>query len=127
MSPIAAFDSELAWAAGFFDGEGWIGSRYATCAKEKPKYRRIEIGITQVDPEVLNRFKNAVGVGAVKGPYYSDLKRGRSRRWYFSAAGAVTAWRVFWDLEPYLSPIKRAQFTEALDWYEESPVSLSEE
>lgn len=121
-------DTELAWAAGFFDGEGWVGARYAKVSKKQPLYRRIEVGIGQVDPRVLERFQAAVGgVGTVKGPYAPDKRGGRQPRWYYQLAGPKTIWRIFWDLEPYLSPVKREQFLTALNWYEESPVSLGRE
>lgn len=60
---MRAMDREaLAWAAGFFDGEGHTGR--ATHGRKRPI-----VTITQVDRRVLDRFRAAVGVGRVYGPY----------------------------------------------------------
>jgi hypothetical protein len=60
----------------------------------------------------------------VKGPYAGNQRTSRdSPRWYYACVGVKSVWLVFWDLEPYLSPIKRAQFLNSLNWYEESPVT----
>ena len=61
---------ELAWAAGFFDGEGctciWKGNTGFN-------NRRVQVQIHQSSadgtPEVLKRFLEAVEVGKIYGPY----------------------------------------------------------
>lgn len=83
-------ETELAWAAGFFDGEGWttVSGRY------------VQIGVTQVEQQPLERFLKAVGWGSIS----------RSRRtaaWRVSGEGA---YRVIEALWPYLSDPKREQF-----------------
>lgn len=70
-------DYELAWAAGFFDGEGttsylrkgtWIGPR---------------LSVAQNNVATLQRFQNAVGCGKIyehttrKGMYQWTLQRGK--------------------------------------------------
>lgn len=52
---------EMAWAAGFFDGEG--------CFSYSRKVYTPTIAIAQVDRQVLDRFRAAVGIGKVYGPY----------------------------------------------------------
>lgn len=59
---------ELAWAAGFFDGEGCVTSSEAGS-------RRPMMFITQYDPRLLRRFRQAVGFGKVYGPYRSGSRR----------------------------------------------------
>ena len=54
---------ELAWAAGFFDGEGCF------CFSEAGQY--VCVSITQTEREPLDRFERAVGLGKVNGPYGS--------------------------------------------------------
>lgn len=56
---------ELAWAAGFFDGEG-----STTCSGRKNHHRKyIRMGVSQVNPEPLERFNGAVGnIGSIHGP-----------------------------------------------------------
>lgn len=51
-------DLELAWAAGFFDGEGCFGGQ-----------RYLSASIGQVNRTNLFRFQAAVGVGVVSRPY----------------------------------------------------------
>lgn len=51
----------LAWAAGFFDGEG--------CFSYSKSSKHVCISITQRDIEVLERFKESVGLGRIYGPY----------------------------------------------------------
>lgn len=54
---------ELAWAAGFFDGEGCFSYT------DKAGYGAAAIG--QVDREPLERFQRAVGgMGRIYGPYF---------------------------------------------------------
>ena len=101
---------ELAWAAGFFDGEGHVGA-----VRPAKKFQRIDfaqIAITQIDRYVLDRFRDAVGVGKVYGPY---RQQGRSQPQYryivqhYPKTQAVCA--MLW---PWLGPVKRAQFSRAL-------------
>lgn len=55
---------ELAWSAGFFDGEGTIGLINASIRKPN-----LQLSVRQVRREPLDRFQKAVGVGTIGGPY----------------------------------------------------------
>jgi hypothetical protein len=95
---------ELAWAAGFFDGEG------CTSKRSSPQ-TGICIFIWQNDREVLDRFRNAVGVGKVYGPYSFPSQHGRVNHQYAIANGnSIT---VLDQLFPFLSSIKREQAIKA--------------
>lgn len=102
--------SELAWAAGFFDGEG---STIARSFKTRPGYRQLAIslpqsGDTTSPPKVLLRFQRAMGgMGTISGPN-SD---------------GIYAWRVLGReqvhvtlqlLWPFLSDVKREQAARAI-------------
>lgn len=91
---------ELAWAAGLFDGEGWVG----------PINKRREIGIRvgQVDRRVLDRFAAAVGVGTIYGPY--RLKRSVQSIYVYHAGGFHRTQAVMAMLWRWLSPVKRQQY-----------------
>ena len=52
---------ELAWAAGFFDGEGSTSLLKA----QRDKYSYIRMSVSQKNPDCLHRFKNAVGKGKI--------------------------------------------------------------
>jgi hypothetical protein len=68
---------EVAWAAGFFDGEGTTGT-YRD-GSTTTKRCRIQISASQNDREVLDRFAMIVGVGKVGGPY-DNVKSSKIRR-----------------------------------------------
>jgi len=105
---------EIAWAAGFFDGDGWIGIYRPKRAVKYPSQAlpHLQLTFTQADRQVLDRFRNAVGVGKVYGPY-GPYKQPRSPMWVYRAewlqAQAVAA--MLWK---FLSPVKRRQTAEAL-------------
>jgi hypothetical protein len=50
---------DLAWAAGFFDGEG------TAYAKKNGKYRYLYLGLSQRDIRPMNRWVNIVQCGRV--------------------------------------------------------------
>lgn len=91
---------ELAWAAGFFDGEGCtmatgLGKRWA------------RISITQVDREVLDRFHRATfGLGEIYGPY--GYVKGQPQLRY-TLYGRPNVQAVIAALWPWLGTVKREQ------------------
>lgn len=93
-------NTELAWAAGFFDGEGCTSLK----AKRKPC-----LSVTQKYPECLQRFQAALGLGKIYGP----IEQKGNQIYIFSiqnARGVDTALSLLW---PFLSSIKRAQAEKA--------------
>jgi hypothetical protein len=104
---------ELAWAAGFFDGEGHVSCR--PTRNSRSRAYRMYVQISQTDPEPLLRFKAAVhGVGVThgpfmpKGPQWSPVWTYRANR--FEQAQAVLA--MLW---PFLSGPKRRAAQIALE------------
>ena len=98
---------ELAWAAGFFDGEGCC-SVFRVKDREKP-YSYTSLQISQSDIRPLERFKAAIGsCGHLYGPH--DRHRPNTRPEYtwrcnrYEHVQAVIA--LLWK---YLSPVKRNQ------------------
>src|SRR5262245_61060169 len=63
----ATRNEQLAWAAGFFDGEGCVTSSDNRSARPM-------LFITQHDPRVLRRFWKVIGQGKVYGPYRSGWR-----------------------------------------------------
>ncbi|MGH2490676.1 MAG: hypothetical protein ACRDF9_04135 [Candidatus Limnocylindria bacterium] len=97
---------ELAWAAGFFDGEGWA-------AKQKP--RGVQARINQADPNgvpsALLRFQAALnGLGRIGGPT-CEPERKEMYRWIVSSRGDVEL--LLELLRPWLGPIKLLQLARA--------------
>jgi hypothetical protein len=103
---------ELAWAAGFFDGEGWANAVGASGRRTKQPYARINQADPNGVPEVLLRFQRALGgLGRVGGPY---LEQGRKDiyRWHVSSRGDVELLHHF--LLPWLGQVKLVEFGQAL-------------
>ena len=108
---------QLAWAAGFFDGEGCTGSG---ADKRRPNSVRIYVSVGQqsksreIVPSVLTRFQRAVGgMGYIRAPYFDDRSGTYAHQWRadsFEEAQAVIA--LLWS---NLGAIKRAQATNAFE------------
>lgn len=101
--------AELAWAAGFFDGEG---STIARTYTDRPGYYQLNVTVPQacahgVPPSLL-RFQLAMlGMGEINGPAADDL--------YMLRFGARAEIRVVLQLLwPHLGEVKRAQATSAI-------------
>lgn len=98
--------TELAWAAGFWDGEG---SAYLTGSSDRATRQpqaRINQSSTTGVPTVLSRFHAAVGLGSISGP---ELKHGREPlyRWVISRRSEIE--EVATVLCPWLGGVKREQ------------------
>ena len=97
--------TELAWAAGFFDGEGHVRCNVGG---------RIALTIAQIDPTVLIRFQSAMGgLGKLYGPYKQKVPNGHEY-WQYSVNGFVKVQQVLVLLWSYLSLVKREQFRVAM-------------
>lgn len=101
---------ELAWAAGFFDGEGYVGVYYdRRAALPKPK---LQVSINQVNPEHLHRFRAAVGrLGNLTGPY----KNGKWQPHFTYTAYGTAGITVMEMLAPYLTGEKVDNFEGAME------------
>jgi hypothetical protein len=112
-------DTELAWAAGFFDGEGSVSRMYPSRNKRNKKgeqypsgekgYMQIQVAQREDNAEVLHRFAAAVGVGSVRGPYgpYKGASI-NAKPYYLFGVYTKTAEAVLDAIWPWLSSRKRA-------------------
>ena len=94
--------SEIAWAGGFFEGEGcWGLNRGVPVAR-----------ITQVDREPLERFRQAVGMGKVYGPY-GPYRGQKSQIFSYDVSGEARIEKLLSVLRPWLCSrrIQRAEDT----------------
>lgn len=103
---------ELAWAAGFFDGEGCTGIGHQKAGKGNDY---LAVAISQKYPEVLHRFQAAVGLGKVYGPYVS-----RGATTYKYAVSHRKAKEVLEQIWPFLGERKRAQVLQAQERIEQA-------
>jgi hypothetical protein len=107
-------ENELAWAAGFIDGEGYI-----KWTVDKRGYGRLELDVAQVVKTPLERLQKIFG-GGLYGPYQYKTNKQPHYRWIlhgFAAREAVIR------MLPYFS-VKEQQARKALDSfhdYQEEP------
>jgi len=102
--------ARLAWAAGFFDGEG---TTIARSDARRPDYFQLEVSVPQSGPdgvpEVMRKFQGAMlGVGRI-----DPQPGGRMHKW--CAGGRATAELSLALMWPWLGPVKRAQAVGAID------------
>jgi hypothetical protein len=96
---------DFAWAAGFFDGEGWANR------SGRGVHSRInQAGLDGV-PKVLTKFQRIVGVGRIKGPV---IVEGRQPLYYWEATSRPDLTQVVDRIGPWLCPVKRAEFARTL-------------
>lgn len=106
-------ETELAWAAGFFDGEGSVCLHAGTRVRNGREYEycRARILVAQSGHDgvpLLRRFAAAVGVAneRIYGPYIRGSKKVSYQLHIYTQADVK---RVMAALDPYLSAPKREQ------------------
>ena len=111
---MATWREELAWCAGFFDGEGHIGTGIGRI-KGKWTARPLRLNVSQTDRFVLDRFRDAVGIGRVSGPFDRSKRRpNESAVFYYQVSRFAYVQAVVALLWTWLSPVKREQARAAL-------------
>lgn len=105
---IRCDDCEVAWAAGFFDGEGFV---YATM---QGKYMAFHLQVVQSGesmPHVISRFQKAIGLegGFIFGPQRPYGVQ-RLPKWGYRLSNKKRITEAMEKLYPFLSEVKRAQW-----------------
>lgn len=108
--PLPLDQELLAWAAGFFDGEG---TAFARTDGDRPGYRQLDVSVPQCGhdrvPEALLKYQRSMlGVGRIYGPNKNDVYVWRAG----GRLGAEAALGLMW---PHLGQVKRTQAIEALE------------
>jgi hypothetical protein len=96
---------DFAWAAGFFDGEGWAAFQH------RGTRARINQAGPDGVPDVLLKFQRIVEVGRIDGPVIAE---GKQPLYYWEATSRPDVARVAELIGPWLCPVKRAEFEGAL-------------
>src|SRR5438093_6356774 len=109
---LSSFDPlQIAWAAGFFDGEGSTIAYFPN--RKKSRYLRVQASVPQSGhggavPEVLHRFQAAMlGMGKIVGPNEYGIYVWHTRGFEETQAAIAMLWQS-------LGAIKRAQAATAL-------------
>lgn len=90
---------DLAWAAGFFDGEGCFSHS---------KRSSMVAQITNSDPDILRRFQLLIGQGKIYGPYRYETTFGNNKeRWVYASTGNENVQHVLGSLWFRLGRAKR--------------------
>lgn len=110
----------LAWAAGFFDGEGSTTLQNANSTRPRD-YLTPQLTISQHgSPECLVRFQAAVGgLGKLRGPDTYPQQGYTGQRWTWAARRHDNAQAVLACLWPWLSGPKREQALRVFRAYNE--------
>lgn len=107
--------ADLAWVAGFFDGEGYIG------AGGSPGKRTIEMSIAQATtgelPLTITRVALILGVGNLRGPRIPPNAWSKLPQYVWKAGAFEDVQYATAMLWRWLGPVKRAQAREALLHY----------
>jgi hypothetical protein len=112
----------LAWAAGFYDGEGSTATYHAYTKEHVAKDGKksilssdnISMAVSQVDKRPIERFKSIMGnVGSINGPY-KDKRPTSSPIWWYRISGVNNVREALRKLWPWLSEPKREQAEKAL-------------
>ena len=101
-----ATSEELAWAAGFFEGEGSVSIQRDKRRPHHPGYPVAQISNT--DKEILDRFSLIIGVGSITGPKI----RGTNKPIWFWQATASNFYVAVEMLYPRLGTRRRSRIDE---------------
>ena len=109
---------ELAWAAGFFDGEGCT---YSTISEN-----RVVVGVmvSQASRDLLDRFREAVGFGKVYGPYKNNGSFSKGPKYSWSAPGLERVQALVAMLWFKLGAVKKQQAAAVLTRYKLNPPAI---
>ncbi|HEY8806697.1 MAG TPA: hypothetical protein VIN70_03840 [Candidatus Limnocylindria bacterium] len=98
----------LAWAAGFYDGEG---TTFAKSDSDRPGYHQLYVSVPQAGistPRVLERFRSSLfGMGRIDPPSTNGAYVWRARGFVDAQQSVICLW-------PYLGTIKRQQAAAAM-------------
>lgn len=98
---------ELAWCAGYFDGEGCF---YLSHLKNEAHSLVFGASLKQVELETLEKFHRVVTVGSIKGPYKTAT--GQIYRW--AVYGFEKTQFLACVMWPWLGTVKKEQWKSAL-------------
>lgn len=101
---------EIAWVAGFFEGDGIVYVRRA-----KPGRRRaaVYLSIGQTDLERLERVQQALKCGSIRGPYSPARNKLATRQqWFWTVSKGADVRRSIDEMWPYLGETTRQRIIE---------------
>src|SRR4051812_22686949 len=110
-------ESEIAWAAGLFEGEGNI-----QFWRHPKGHAQIRLSLTSTDEDVVERFHAIVECGSTRGPYRRKNKPSYKPYWVWSVQAFAELERVATLFEPWLGARRRQSLQEAIEqWHARPP------
>jgi hypothetical protein len=106
-------DTEIAWAAGFFEGEGYF-SAIPRQLKDGPRLYPF-VGINNTDYEMLARFHEIVGVGRIETRSVAYSPFNAKPQWRWIAGKRHEAEHILQLFTPWLSTKRKARAAELFD------------
>ena len=91
-------ETDYAWAAGFFDGEGTT----SVLAAKRDRHEYVRMSIAQKDNSTLERFRNIFNLGRIYKSKTRDIYNWNN----YKKEDVITVLNKMW---PYLSEIKKIQ------------------
>jgi hypothetical protein len=115
-----AHEIEIAWAAGLFEGEGYMSMVKAKPRKDGLVRKNIIVGLISTDRDVLFRFMAIVGFGNVherkkQEPHHKDA-------WVWQSTKHESFVKLLEMFMPYLCERRRDRALEVLHEYQQQPV-----
>jgi hypothetical protein len=110
---------DIAWAAGLFEGEGFITPMRQRRRKDGVATVSVLMGLGMTDQDVVARFHAIVGVGNVTIRERPDPRH--KRMWVWQAAAIADVQHVVRLLSPWLGERRLARAQEVLAEYAASP------
>jgi hypothetical protein len=104
-------DCQLAWLAGLFEGEGYLGLSH----EGRPQ---IQLGMT--DEDVVNRACKIAGVGYVK--VRPRLTKGGKQMWYWTVGRCEEAAQIIELMLPFLGERRSKRAKEVLHSWHTNPL-----
>ena len=117
--PFIPNKEELAWAAGFFDGEGSVHVCHSgTKGRKYLPYPQVTISQSgELGAEPLEKFNLAIGnLGKIYGPKPPG-KNQKQIRWMWEASGFKKTQVIMALLWKYLGTVKRNKFQQVTKAY----------
>lgn len=105
---------ELAWAAGFFEGEGCFTRSIQT--RGNSTAYNLKAHISQTTEEPIIKFYEAIGFGRINGPYQNGKYK---EYWRYEAAGYERVQELLVMLWPHLSDRRKEEGTKIILGYRE--------
>lgn len=108
--------TEMAWAAGLFDGEGSVWASSPRGSARRAAAMELAQSSEKGVPETLVRFRAAIGVGWISGPHAPRSPWSRLPQYRWAAGGRHQVSAVVHALWPWLGTVKREQVTAVREW-----------